>query len=472
MLSPGEATSLYIADRDGAGREIKCLQPVRVVPNKRASYLARWNEKEVFVKLFFDPRHAHRHWCREKERIKALAARNLLSPTLLHAGAVRDPKGYVLIVEALLDADTFVERWRSITSEEERQRLVRILAETLAAQHEAGILQQDLHLGNFVISGSNIYSIDAAKMRVSERAVPKRTALRNLGLLLAQFDPRYDQYASAVLANYKAHRRWPVGDHDTLFLRACVDSAREKRKQKFLAKIFRECTAFAVKKAGNVVCVYDKHYSSSGFHKLYSDPDGFFSGHDIQYLKEGNTSTVVRISVDGTDIVIKRYNIKGVWHGIKRASRRTRASICWRNAHLLQFYGVPTPQPVAYIEQRFGPVRRRSYFVCEYVKGTNYREYFADHVVSAESRERIAQQIAEMLAVLARYRIKHGDMKATNLIIADSRTYLTDLDAMREYRTALCFHSAHNQDIKRFLENRTNYQQIRNLFKDKISSLA
>ncbi|MFQ5759727.1 MAG: lipopolysaccharide kinase InaA family protein [Acidiferrobacterales bacterium] len=463
---------MYLADRDGAGSEIKCLQPVRVVPNKRASYLARWNEKEVFVKLFFDPRHGHRHWCREKESIKALAARGLLSPTLLHAGAVRDPKGYVLIVEALLDAETFADRWRSVIREEERQRLARMLVETLAAQHEAGILQRDLHLGNFLIAGSNIYSIDASKMRVSGRAVPKRAALRNLGLLLAQFDPRHDQYASAVLANYTAHRRWPVSDDDAPFLRTCVNSAREKRKRKFLAKIFRECTAFAVKKAGNVVRVYDMHYSSSGFHKFYSDPDGFFSGDDIQYLKQGNTSTVVRISVDGTDIVIKRYNIKGAWHGIKRALQSTRASISWRNAHLLQFYGVPTPRPVAYIEKRFGPIRRRSYFVCEYVKGTNYREYFADYAVSAKCRERIAQQIAEMLAILARYRIKHGDMKATNLIIANSRTYLTDLDAMREYRTALCFHSAHNRDIKRFLENWTNQQEIRNLFKEKITALA
>lgn len=472
MPVSSETTTLYLADHVGTSGEIRCLCPVRVVPNKRVSYVARWDDKDVFVKLFFDPRHAGRHWRREKQGIEALAARGLLSPSLLYAGLLRDQNAYVLITEALPNAKTLVEQWTSVASDDARIRLVRMLAEAVAAQHEAGILQQDLHLGNFLIAGSKVYSIDTSQMRVREHPVYKRTSLQNLGLLLAQLDPRYDQYAPAVFANYAAHRKWPVSNDDVLLVRTCIDEAREKRKRKFLSKIFRECTAFAVNKANDAIHVYDKRYSSAGFHRLYNDPDSFLTSHDVRYLKKGNTCTVARASVDGIEVVIKRYNIKGRWHGIRRAFRRTRASISWQNAHLLQFYDISTPRPIAFIEKRVGPVRHGSYFICEYVEGPNYREYFADHAVSGKSTQRMAEQIAETLATLARYRIRHGDMKATNIILSDGRTYLTDLDAMREYRTDLFFRWAHSRDVKRFLDNWASKQEVRKVFKEKIASVT
>jgi tRNA A-37 threonylcarbamoyl transferase component Bud32 len=236
-----------------------------------------------------------------------------------------------------------------------------------------------------------------------------------------------------------------------------------------MKKIFRECSAFARKADRTMVLVYDKHYGSEGFQELYRNPDGVFANAQGDYLKRGNTSTVIRTTVDGVEVVVKRYNIKDAWHGMKRALQRTRASISWQNANLMRFYGIDTPRPIAFIEKRTGPARRTSYFISEYVSGPSYRQYFAAETASQESRNQLADKIADMLATLARYRLGHGDMKATNLIIVDGNPYLIDLDGMRQYKSAAGFARAHQRDIQRFLKNWADQPDVRALFAQEIA---
>jgi tRNA A-37 threonylcarbamoyl transferase component Bud32 len=152
-------------------------------------------------------------------------------------------------------------------------------------------------------------------------------------------------------------------------------------------------------------------------------------------------------------LVVKRYNIKGKWHGIRKAVQKTRAAISWRNAQLLQFYGIDTPAPIAMIEGRFGSRQRVSYFLSAYVAGTSCRDYFANSALSADDKRRIAKQAAELLAMLARLRIRHGDMKATNMIIARGRIYLIDLDGMQAYKTHIFFRRGLARDRERFRRN-------------------
>ncbi len=452
--------------------QVECLRAVRIVPGKRSVYQAKWNDKDVFVKLFIHPHRAVRHWRKERDGAQVLADRRILSPSLLYAGRLNDNRAYVLITEALPDARTISQQWRCATDDDARQRLLRLLVEALAAQHAAGVLQRDLHLDNFLITGGRIYSIDTSEILLPKRPLGKRTSIKNLGLLLAQLPPWYDRSAPTVFASYASARRWPVSNDDQPSVQACIDRARAHRKNRFLTKIFRECTAFAVKKTNGKICVYDRDYSSAGFDRLYHDPESFFSLAGVRYLKKGRSSTVAQARVDGIEVLVKRYNVKGTWHHISHALRNTRASLSWHNAHLLRFYHVPTPKPIAFVEKRSGPVRHSSYFVSQYVEGPNCRQYYEDRMVSVASKQHMAEQICQTLATLGRYRIRHGDMKATNLIASHGQAVLTDLDAMRQYRTTLFFRRAHRRDIRRLLDNWANQPEVQKIFQDKLAILA
>ncbi len=467
-----ESLTLALPHHRGEAAQVQCAQALRVVANKRASYLARWNGQTVFLKLFMDRRHGRRHWHREKTGMEAIAARGILAPRLLYAGFLPRHNGYVLITEALVGGHTLAEEWAQGGSAERGIALLRSAVEALAVQHQAGIVQADLHLGNFMWAENRVYTIDPSKLRIYRAPVTRVRALSNIGLLLAQVEPRYDAYASELLDAYAAARRWSASEGDLARLQACIDRSRSRRKVQYLKKVFRECTAYGRRKTAAGVTVYDKYFVSPGFERLYADPGCVFKGTAVRYLKRGNTSTIAVTTVDGLDVVVKRYNIKSAWHGVRRALRRTRASISWERAQLLRFYGICTPRPIALIEHRTGPAKRVSYYISKYVPGPNCREYFADAPASAEATDRLAREIAQLLATLGRYRIRHGDMKATNIIIRDGQPYLTDLDATRQYQLDAFFRRAHREDVRRFLQNWPAGSPVRNLFAKHIEAVT
>lgn len=469
MVAESGALTLHLPDRSGVAAEVSCGPPLRVIAGKRSSHLARWNGRDVFVKLFFDKRRARVHWQREKSGIEALADRSLLTPALLYAGWLPAQRAYVLITEALIDAQTLSESWARAPDMDTRLELLRLVATTLAQQHEAGVVQSDLHLGNFLIADRQVYSIDTSTIHARKGALSRPASLANLGLLLAQVEPGYERHARDVLMAYALSRHWQVSDADLQLLQGRIDEARAKRKQQFMKKIFRECSAFAHRADRDTVFVYDKHYASDAFQDLYRNPDSVFADAEGRYLKRGNTSTIVRTTIDGVEVAVKRYNIKGTWHGIRRSLRRTRASISWQNAHLLHFYGVCTPRPIAFIEKRFGLTRRVSYFISEYVAGPNCREFFSGQHASDSEGRRLAKEIAHVLSTLARYRLRHGDMKATNILIHHKRPCLVDLDAIRQYKSAARFARAHRRDIQRLLKNWAGQPDVHTLFAKKIA---
>jgi tRNA A-37 threonylcarbamoyl transferase component Bud32 len=454
MFARSENLILRLPDRAGVASKVECGPTLREVSGKRASYLASWDGRQVFVKLFFHRTRARQHWQREKAGIEILASRALRTPKLLYAGRLPEPQAYVLITEALHGALTLAQAWARTPSIDQKLELLRRAAAAVADQHQAAVLQSDLHADNLLIAqNGQIYSIDTSGVRAQGAPIARNRSLASLGLLLAQVEPGFDAHAATVLAAYDGTRNWQTHSSDLQLLCVHIDRAREQRKKQFMKKIFRECTAFARRARADTKLIYDKHYGTEEFLELYKDPERYFDEKPGRYLKKGNTCTIVRAQIDGAEVVLKRYNIKGAWHGVKRALRRTRASISWQNAQLLRFYGIDTPQPIAFIERGFGRGRHASYFISEYVSGRTCSDYFRDATVSSEDKRRAGKRIGEMLTTLARFRIRHGDMKATNIIIGQNRTYLVDLDGMREYRTANAYRRGLSRDLDRFRRN-------------------
>lgn len=203
---------------------------------------------------------------------------------------------------------------------------------------------------------------------------------------------------------------------------------------------------------------YQKRYESSWLQSILDDPDAYLAvGLSKQIYKHDRTTTVGLVGNNCLKLVIKRYNTKNLWHAIRRTIRPTRAQICWRFAHRLLALGVATAPPVAIIEQRFGPLRRRSYFISQHVEGI----LLIDFLRNSDEMDNIFADIKNIFSTMLTYGISHGDMKATNFVVSGGRILVLDLDAAKEHGSRATKKRAYWRDRSRFLKNWDSQPNIR-----------
>lgn len=201
-----------------------------------------------------------------------------------------------------------------------------------------------------------------------------------------------------------------------------------------------------------LICFRSK-YDSPGMRRLLLDVERVTQAQGFQRFKHDNTTTVGITSRDGRKLVIKRYNTKNQWHAFRRLLRRSRAQNCFEFALTLQQLGVATAPPVAFVEERFGPLKGRSWLITEFVEGPVCLDYIQESASSREAGE-IAARLERVFQKLAKANITHGDMKATNYILRNRREpVLLDLDAMTRHQNPARYATAHARDRARFMKN-------------------
>ena len=441
---------------------------LRNLPGKRQVYRAQWGSQPVVAKVFSPPLKALKYWRREKRGIVILLQKGILTPEILHSGPLADGTGLVIILPFITGAQTALEKWQLAASDREKGELVSLLAETLALHHQAGLVQRDIHLGNFLVRDKQVFTLDGSDVVMPRHGVSLSQSLDNLGFLFAQFFPEYDRFADAGLQLYCRSRNLTYDNNLLRNLQTRIKVQRRKRRRRQLRKIFRECSAVVRRQTDSRTILCGRNYFSESMAAFLADPDRCLEGEKVELLKDGNSSTVARLEVGGLDLVVKRYNIKNVYHGLKRAVSRTRASKSWENAHLLRFYGIETAPPVAMVESHRGTAPRISYFITEYVEGVPCVDFLRDDRFSREKKEQVAEQVAALLARLHGLQISHGDLKASNIIIAARGPVLVDLDAMQKYAAAGSFHRAGARDVRRFLQNWEDDRELSRFFQQRL----
>ena len=196
---------------------------------------------------------------------------------------------------------------------------------------------------------------------------------------------------------------------------------------------------------------YDPAFEGHAMRALAEAPDRWLAGADSRLLKHDTTTTVSSVASGGNHWVVKRYNTKNAWHFLRRSFQRSRASICWEAARQLLEAGVATPRPVAWAEQRLGPLKGRSYYVAQYLSGTSLR----DHLAARDDAtvETVVAQVGKLFRDLRAAGLSHGDMKASNFLVHGQRLFVLDLDATRKHRDAARLDRALSRDRERFLRN-------------------
>jgi tRNA A-37 threonylcarbamoyl transferase component Bud32 len=438
-------------------------QVVRRIPGRRVVCHGTWQGKAVYAKLFIGDQ-AARYVARDAQGARALMEKGLPTPELLHEGAIADGLGKALIFAAVPDSCNAETVWKQGGSPQRHDLATRLVL-AVAAHHAAGLVQTDLYPRNFLLSGDVVYTLDGDGIRIYEQGVPREVALDNLALLLSKFDALDDVHIPEWLAMYARVRGWQESiSPEALQSRVRKIRYRSARKN-VLRKALRNCSDILVS------CRFDRFLAvvrselDADLNRLMENPDRVLDTLDDARLKSGNTCTVGLVQSGARRVVVKRYNIKNFWHGLGRLWRRSRASVSWANAHLLQAFEIPTPPPLALIERRWGPLRREAWFLAAFVNGPDITEIFASSSLSEAQKQDAAEQVARLLHKLRLLGIEHGDMKATNMKWVDGAPLLLDLDAMKMHRCEWRFARRHTRDLRRFLKNWHNAPDILRMVK-------
>ena len=447
LRDAGRQPTVPFALRLGDGSVLILRQMLRVLPGKRVVGRAEWQGAAVLAKLFVGAA-SERHWRREKTGIDALLAASISSPELLLAEAL--PAGGHVLLTAFIDgAQSIADRWQPLAILPAGDpQAIEILAPAFAMLgrlHAQGLVQEDLHLGNFLLRDGRVHVIDGDGVRALSpgQPLPIAAAEANLALLCSQLPIAWDASLDELVV---AYRRTGGGDVDRSRLARAIGRARARRVADYLDKAGRDCTLFAADQSATRRRVIVRLVIDA-FERLGSLDEAIAGG---EIFKDGGTCTVAHVTTQETDWVIKRYNLKSATHAIGRAWRPSRAWHSWREGHRLSLLGIATPQPLALVEERWGPLRRRAFLVNAYCPGRSLLD-----VLSAEYEPEpsLASALLTLFASLYSARISHGDLKATNLLWDGARLWLIDLDAVCQHRTAFGHRRAWQRDRSRFLRN-------------------
>jgi tRNA A-37 threonylcarbamoyl transferase component Bud32 len=150
-----------------------------------------------------------------------------------------------------------------------------------------------------------------------------------------------------------------------------------------------------------------------------------------EVLKNGSKSHVSHTTLGGRDVVIKGYRHLGLLHSLRHTLQGSRAKRSWFTAHRLRRLAVPTPTALAYLDEYRRGLLWRSFFIYDYVAGSELYVVLNDPAVPGERKRRLIDRVMVVLKRLSEGGISHGDLKHSNMICTGDDVSFIDLDAMR-----------------------------------------
>lgn len=434
------------------GDELVVQQWLRVLPGQRYVGRALWRGRSVLAKLFVGGK-AQRHFQRELNGVQLLLQQGLTTPELLASDYDAAFGGWVLF-EYLDGAQSLDQQWQQVAGQPvwtpgQQQVLEQALA-CIAQMHRKGLWQGDIHLDNFMLHNGQLYIIDGGGIASETPGQPltTETALKNLAVFFAQLSPELDDWLEPLLKIYIEQGRQQ--NIQLASLRDAIAKIRRWRIRDYLKKTARDCSLFSVSKSRSGITAIQRSRIGE-VAELIATLDRFIeSGH---IYKTGGAATVARVQHKGQSWIIKRYNIKGFLHWLKRCWRPSRAWHSWQAGFLLELEGIAVVQNVAVRERRLFGLRRQAWLISEYAGEQDLIDRFAPYIDSGEVPEQDLLSLQQLLAGMIRAKISHGDLKGHNILWHNDRCLLIDLDAVRQHKSHGSFVRAFKRDRARLLRN-------------------
>jgi tRNA A-37 threonylcarbamoyl transferase component Bud32 len=338
-----------------------------------------------------------------------------------------------------------------------RRSLIAGFGQTIGQMHADGIFHGDLRAGNIMARDEKnnwrFFFLDNERTR-KFRKLPARLRVKNLVQL---------QISSTTI----------IGDTDRMrfYKRYLVKNTMSRMEGKILAeKVFKKTIRrlrgrteignrsnkylqtneeFLRIENDRYLAVFDRSLCEG------ADPFDLIEKTDAlmdngKVIKSDTTTYLSLLLWNNKRVVIKRYNHKGLIHSLRYTIKGSRAKRSWLNGQLLTLLNILTPKPLAFIEQRKGLLLWKSYLVTEYVPAQKLCDFLQDDRISGQEKKETAERLRRLLDKLGEYRITHGDLKPTNILITKNGTVLTDLDSVKIHKSNVIYQYRRTKDMERF----------------------
>lgn len=154
--------------------------------------------------------------------------------------------------------------------------------------------------------------------------------------------------------------------------------------------------------------------------ELFSLIKGALARNDSSIIKQTGRITVTRTHLEGSDVIIKRYELGGMLEKIKYLMHHSRARRFWAAARTLRELGIPTPEPLGFLECWEHGIPAVSYMITGYIPDTNDASKWLGWTSSQQPEDlkrALARDLASSVSGLYRHGIYHRDTKTSNLLL-------------------------------------------------------
>ena len=189
-----------------------------------------------------------------------------------------------------------------------------------------------------------------------------------------------------------------------------------------------------------------RNVATPGLLEVLNDPDRAFSDPESTIIKDSKTTSSCTapniLEGDQGSLYIKRYNYQSRLYVLKNLFRPSRAKRVWKASQKLVSCNIPTPLPVAFLEQKKGGLLIKSFFISQKIEGAldlhaAFQQLQTDRSVQeTKQKKSLIHQVAYMIRSLHDCGICHRDLKASNILVQElskqaKKLYLVDLDSAR-----------------------------------------
>ena len=335
----------------------------------------------------------------------------------------------VIVTRDVKGARNLTEAVKALAPERKKD-LLKGLGAQIRILHDRGVYHRDMQPGNFFVEstgkGFKFYFLDLHKLKFTGH-VPENLRVKDIGQLVFNLQSFCSQAEiDAMLLGYFGIEPDP---HFVELVQQRAAKLADMRKRSRAKRCLRNSTHFSVERRGRyriyrrreipVEALLDAVYSTESGGRA---PD-----------------------VSGMALHVKQIESPGLWQNFKDIFQKPRGRRAWHAANALIVRAIPTPKPLALVEETRGLLLRRCWLVTEYLESApTLAKYVHSRFVMDESEAAdvgsLLRKLAKAMATLYRENIYHGDMKASNILVKVEQDnvpefYFTDLDGIQLWRS-------------------------------------
>ena len=187
--------------------------------------------------------------------------------------------------------------------------------------------------------------------------------------------------------------------------------------------------------------------------QLLPDPDRLLEAGE-RLPGRGRGCTTARVTIAGSDYLLKRFAYRNVWYGLRHIFKRSRALKVFVNQNLAHEAGVCVPRPLLCLEERRFRFLRRAYVLDSYLQESRPLDRCWDELSMGE-QSAVLQLSVECYHRLHETGILHGDSNWRNLLVTQTevgpKVWLIDFDNSR--RLPALSKGLRQRDVGHFLRD-------------------